>query len=105
MSIDCAVCKIKLGLLNHGLHRLQMILRTQLPDIQRAKANYHSGLVFLELGKEDFARAAFEVALIAQPRHEGAKKEVENFQRRDTIKELRKEHPKLRKCLLPPAMI
>ena len=102
---DCAVCNIKLGHLNHALHMFQKVMTSQLPDIQRAKANYHSGLAFLQLGKDSSALTAFVEALKAQPGHEGANKEIESIERNARMKESRKEHAILRNIFLPPATI
>ena len=103
--IDCAVCNIKLGHLNHALHVFQKVMTHQLPDIQRAKAHYHSGLAFLQLGKDSSALTAFVEAIKAQPGHEGANKEIDSIERNARMKELRKENPIIRDIFLPPATI
>lgn len=86
MYIDCAICNIKLGYLNYALDMLQIVLNHYIPDIQRAEANYHSGLAFLQLGKDSYAQIAFKEALKAQPGHEGANKERESIERNARMK-------------------
>ena len=102
--INSAIRLIRNGDLELALDMLNTVIGhgLYLTDSQKARARYYSGLALLQQGRDDWALEEFGEALIAQPGHEGAEKEIKRTELRSQTTDLGEWHPNVRKCLLPP---
>lgn len=89
LYIDGLSCHVKHGDLDNALAMLHEIMaKKNLPDSQRARAHYYSGLLLLQQGKNSGALKEFTQALKVQSGHESAGEEVKKIEARTEMMDL-----------------